>query len=116
MWETELLMLFNNNSDLIEIGIPALRIIALHFIGAAIGIMFSTFFQGIGNGKLSLLISVLRQIGFLLPAAYFLSKLGLTSVWFAFPISETAALVINFVLMLRTYRKQIKPLSPPNQV
>ncbi len=108
----QLLVIFNNNVELIETGIPALRIISLCFTSAAIGIMFSTLFQAIGDGHLSLIISALRQIIIILPVAYLLSKIGLFYVWFAFPIAEAAALIASILIFTKTYRKKIKGLIP----
>ncbi len=112
MFTKNLLAIFNNNAELIETGIPALRIISLCFTSAAIGIMFSTFFQAIGDGQKSLLISLLRQIVLILPVAYLLSKIGLKYVWFAFPIAEVVALVVSISLFIWTYRTKIKNLIP----
>ena len=50
--------------------------------------MFSTLFQAIGKGSSSLIISVLRQLVLIIPAALILSQFGLMYVWFAFPIAE----------------------------
>lgn len=108
----QLLMIFNNNQELITIGIPALRIISLCFTSAAIGIMFSTLFQAVGDGHLSLLVSTMRQLVVILPAAYLLSKIGLSYVWFAFPIAEGVSLVVSILLFIRLYRKKIRDLVP----
>ena len=84
----ELLMIFSATPEMLEIGIPALRTISLCFVPAALGIMVSTFFQGVGNGKYSLYISMLRQVVIVLPVAYLFSKIGLSWVWWAYPIAE----------------------------
>ncbi len=96
-----LLLIFDNNEELLKIGIPALRIISICFPSAGISIVLSTLFQAVGEGRYSLYISAFRQLLFLLPAAYFLSKIGLFYTWFSFPIAEGAALV--FTLLLYRY-------------
>lgn len=106
----KLLMLFNATEEILQIGIPALRIISLCFTSAAIGILFSTLFQAIGMGFNSLLVSLLRQIILLLPAAYLLSKIGLESVWYAFPIAEGVSLIASIVLFRRVYKSRISEL------
>ncbi len=107
----QLLMIFNASDDMLKIGIPALRTICINFMPAAIGIMFGTFFQAIGKGVYSLIISFLRQIIILLPAAYLLSFLGVTYVWFAFPIAESVALVVSILMFISTHKKHIKTLA-----
>lgn len=103
----ELLMIFDASENMLEIGIPALRIIASCFIPAAIGILFSTLFQAIGMGGKSLLISILRQIVILLPAALLLSRIGLVYVWGAFPIAETVSLVASIWIFFQVKRKKV---------
>ncbi|WP_312645423.1 MATE family efflux transporter [Hydrogenoanaerobacterium sp.] len=108
----QLLMIFDANAEMLQIGIPALRTIALCFIPAALGIMFSTLFQAVGMGGRSLLISILRQLVLILPLAYFLSKLGLNFVWYAFPLAETVSFTASLVIFSLLYRKHIKNLQP----
>ena len=97
--------------ELIKIGDPALRIIAIHFPIAAVGITLSTLFQATGKGVYSLVQSLLRQLVVLVPAAWLLSKISLDAVWFAFPISETASLIITVVFFVHLYNKEIKHLD-----
>ena len=80
-----LLRLFDASPSMLDIGIRALRIISIHFPLAGIAIILSSSFQAIGKGFYSLIISIVRQLGVLLPAAYLLARIwGLDAVWFAF--------------------------------
>lgn len=106
----KLLMMFNATEEILQIGIPALRIISLCFLAAAVGIMFSTMFQAIGIGINSLIISLLRQIVILLPAAFLLSKVSLDAVWYAFIIAEAVSLIASFILYKIVYKTRIKEL------
>jgi len=106
-----LLSIFNASQTMLKIGVPALQIISICFVPAALGIMFSTVFQSVGNGFSSLIISVLRQLVVLLPAAFLLSKIGLTSVWYAFPIAEIASLTASIVIFWRLYQRTLKTLG-----
>ena len=107
----ELISIFNATDELLKIGDPALRIIAIHFPIAAVGITLSTLFQATGKGVYSLVQSLLRQLVVLVPAAWLLSKISLDAVWFAFPISETASLIITVVFFVHLYNKEIKHLD-----
>ena len=106
-----LLSIFNASSSMLEIGVPALRIISICFVFAALGIIFSTLFQAVGNGVYSLIVSVLRQLVIILPVAYFLSLIGLEYFWYAFPIAEVVSFVISILLFKRLYSKKIKNLE-----
>ncbi len=97
----KLIMIFRKDAEMIEIGVIALRLISICFIPAAIGIVTK-----------SLAISVLRQIVILLPVAYLLSKIGLNFVWLAFPISETAALIVAIIITISVFKNNINTLTP----
>jgi len=107
----KLLAIFNASPDMLEIGVPAFRLIAMCFLPAAIGIITSTLFQAVGLGGRSLLISVLRQLVVILPTAYFFSLIGLQYVWLAFPLAEVVSLVVAVLLLVQTFRKYIWPLG-----
>lgn len=99
----KMLLLFNASEQLMEIGVPALRIMCTSYVFAGISIIASGAFQGLGKGVYSLILSVVRQLVVLIPAAYLLSLTGnLTAVWFAFPIAEIASILMTFVLLRRT--------------
>lgn len=107
-----ILKIFNASSDMLLIGKPALRIISISYIFAAVGIVLSTVFQAVGNGVLSLIVSMVRQIVVLLPMAFILSKtVGLAGVWWAFPISEMVAFIFSLFFFKKANEKYIKPLS-----
>lgn len=103
IFPSKLLAPFNPSPEMLRIGVPALRIISLCFIPAALGIMFSTLFQAVGVGIYSLIVSISRQLIVILPVAYFLSKVGLEYVWYAFPIAEVVSFVVTVLLFKHLY-------------
>ena len=107
-----LLSIFNPSEEFLGIGRSALRQISWAFPMAAIGIALTAGFQALGNGSYASIISLCRQMLVLLPAAYLLSLTGeVNYVWWAFPIAETASVIITLLFFLRIYRRKIKPLS-----
>ncbi len=111
----QLLMMFategESNAELLEIGIPALRIISLNFIFAGFCIVSSSVFQALGNGVLSLIVSVARQLVVLVPAAYILAHFGgVNAVWWAFPIAECMSVLCCAVFLVRSYKKVISKI------
>lgn len=108
----KLLMIFNASEEMLAIGVPALRIISICFVPAAVGIMFSTLFQAVGMGGRSLLVSVLRQLVVILPVAIWMSRYGVNYVWTAFPIAEIIALLVSVALCVQLYNAHIKNLAP----
>ncbi len=107
-----MIRLFNDDPELIAAGIPALKTVSLSFLGAAFGIINSTFFQAVGRGVASMIVSIARQLGILLPAAWILGRMfGLSAVWFAFPIAEVGAFLVSFAMFYRVYQNEIKNLK-----
>lgn len=101
-----LLGFFNASESMIQIGTPALRIIALHFIFAGVCIVCSAVFQAVGKGTYSLLTSLIRQLFVLLPCAYILSLFGnVDFIWLSFPIAEISSAITSAILFKRIKTK-----------
>lgn len=108
----QLLSLFNASADMLTIGIPALRIIALSFIFAGFCIIVGSVFQALGNGIYSMTVSVCRQLLVILPVAALLAKFGgLHAVWWAIPIAEIVSVLMSVYFFRRIYRQKIAPIS-----
>ena len=94
---------------MLEIGVPALKIISIHFILAGFDIIMNAVFQAFGKGFYSLLTSLTRQLIVLLPVAYILSKTKvLANVWWCFPIAEIVCVTVSICFMTVIYKKIIK--------
>lgn len=104
----QLLMLFANEQNaehLVQMGVPALRIISLHFPIASFCIISLSMFQALGKGFLSMGVSFTRQLIVIVPVAFLLSltqKVG--NVWFAFVVAE----VLSITLCVAAYRYMYK--------
>nr|WP_300167882.1 MATE family efflux transporter [uncultured Flavonifractor sp.] len=107
-----ILSIFEASAEMLRIGVPALRIISLCFVFAGFNIICSSTFQALGNGVLSMIMSIVRQLVVLLPAAYLLSLTGeVTMVWWSFPIAELASLTLCLIFLRRIFREVIAPLG-----
>ena len=103
-----LLGFFDASENMLSMGVTALRVISISFIMAGMNIVFSSVFQAMGHGVLSLEASAVRQLLFLLPAAYILAKtVGLHGVWWSFPIAEIASTAISLIFMRKIYKEQL---------
>lgn len=110
-----MLKMFNASEEMLTIGIPALRIIGVHFLIAWFCIIAGSVFQALGNGVYSLIVSVARQLVVLLPAAYILAKIGgLHAVWWSFPIAEIMSLCVSATFMYLINKNIIKNI-PDNE-
>lgn len=107
-----LLGMFDASENMIQIGVPALRTISLSFIFAGFCIVCSSVFQAFGNGVLSMLSSIARQLVVLLPAAWLLSLTNrLELVWYAYPIAEIMSMILSCIFLKRIYNTIIKNLD-----
>lgn len=100
-----LLGMFNASDELLTIGVPALRIIGIHYLIAWFCIVSGTVFQALGKAFFSMIVSIMRQLFVLIPAAYILAKLGgLHVVWWSFPIAEVISLMVSSFFLVRINR------------
>jgi putative MATE family efflux protein len=108
----KLLGLFNASEAMLAIGVPALRIIAVHFLIAWFCIVTGTLFQAVGNAIYSMFVSVARQLVVLLPAAYILAKIGgLSLIWWSFPIAEIMSMMISLICLRLTMKTKLAMLD-----
>lgn len=95
-----------------EMGIYALRTIALHFPLAACGIAMGSIFQSLGQSFYSLVISLARQLVVLIPVAWLLSLSGnVNLVWWCFLVAEAASVALSLFFFRRVYRRLVTPLA-----
>ena len=105
IFPAQLFALFDASAHMLEMGVPALRIIAVHFPVAAVCIIIGSVFQSLGNGVYSMIISIMRQIVVLLPAAYLLARTGyVNNVWWSLPIAEVMSLLCTLYFMWKINR------------
>ena len=107
--------LFTTDPTLIEISIKAIRIDMLFFPFVGSQMVITNFFQCIRKVKVSIFLSLSRQLLFLLPLLYILPQFfGLDGVWYALPASDiTAAIVANIIMFkyMGRLKKQIKTIN-----
>ena len=107
-----LLSLFSATEEMYRLGVPALRIISLCFVSAAISIGLGSSFQATGYGIGTMIVSISRQLLVLIPTAYIMAKLvGINGVWFSFIIAEAVGLAVSLILFIKVYRTRIKPIG-----
>ncbi len=100
-----LLSIFSQDVRVLEIGVPAFRIIGLSFLPAVPSLMTPVFFQAIGKAIPSVILALTRQIFCLIPIFWGLSQFGLGYSWGAFPIAETVTGSVGLLLYLRQRRE-----------
>ncbi len=109
-----LLKMFNASGDMLTIGIKALRTISFAFPFAGIAIVLSVSFQALGKGFYSMMMSIVRQLVVLLPAAYLLSLTGdVGNTWYSFLIAEGVSIIMALMLYSHIYKTKISIIETP---
>ena len=107
----KMLLLFDASENMLSIGIPAFRTISLSFVMAGYCIVASSVFQAFGRSVLGMIMSLVRQLFVLLPAAWLLSRTGnVNLVWWAWPLAEFAAVLISTLFLRKINREIISQL------
>ena len=105
LFTDKLLLLFAASDHMMSMGIPALRIISIHFPIAAFCIIIGSVFQALGRAVYSMINSIMRQVVVLLPVAYLLSLTGnVNNVWWSFPIAELMSFTVTTLFLIKINR------------
>ena len=108
LFTDKLLLLFAASDHMMSMGIPALRIISVHFPIAAFCIIIGSVFQALGRAVYSMINSIMRQVVVLLPVAYLLSLTGeVNNVWWSFPIAEIMSFTVTTLFLIKINREII---------
>ena len=103
--------LFTSDEQLIDMAVDGLRIVFMTYPIIGVQIVGAAFFQSIGMSKKAILLSITRQVIFLIPfLLIFPYYWGINGVWFTMPVADIIATVItSFVLLkqIRQFKKQI---------
>lgn len=98
--------------------INAMHIVSISFIFAGINIALQGIFQALGSGLASLIISVCRQLLFVIPVALIFAYIAKNNptemdwlIWLTFIISEGLSVIIAFIMMRSIYKKKVLNLG-----
>jgi len=120
LFSSQLIGLFTTDQDLIASGIMPLRIIILTFPFIGFMTIVSTLFQAIGKPVQALILSMARQIIFLIPLVFILPRFfKLSGVWYSFPLADFLTMILSVVLFINEVRimnKKIEGILATSQV
>ena len=98
--------IFTHDKELVELSAKALRINVLVFPIVGFQMIATNFFQSLGMVRKSVILSLSRQILFLLPLLYALPLwFGANGVWMSFPISDALATLLTIFMLGRLFKK-----------
>ena len=95
----QLLQLFSASQEMLTLGIPALRIISISLVMAAITILCGYFASGLGNGIINMISAAIRQLILLVHCLLIFIKIsGISHSWYAFWIAEIVACIYSYCM------------------
>lgn len=101
--------LFTSDEELLNYSVDGMRIVMATFPIIAFPIVIGNFFQSIGKAKKSIVLSLSRQVLFLIPLLIILPNfLGIKGVWWSIPISDIIATVHSLIMIYRYYKFDVK--------
>ncbi len=93
-------MAFTDNRELIDISVTGMRVVLIAFPIVGFQIVTSNLFQSIGKAKISIILTISRQIIFLIPALLILPRMfGLIGVWAALPFADFLSVVLTVYIL-----------------
>ncbi len=100
--------LFTTDSQLVDMAVNGIRINMIAFPLIGFQAVVTNFFQSIGKAKISIFLSLSRQMLFLLPLLVILPPYwGVDGVWASLPLSDIISFIVTFIIMAR-YMKKFK--------
>jgi len=99
-----IIKMFNNDTELVNLGKVAIRIVTIMIPFVGIQILSASLFQAIGKAGPALIVSMSRQTLFLIPLVLLLpnfNNLGVIGIYAAFPIADVLAIILSLYLLRR---------------
>lgn len=116
IWPYECARLFTTDSTLIDISMRAIKINMLAFPLVGYQMVVTGFFQSIGKAKISIFLSLSRQMLFLLPLLITLPHFfQVDGIWMSLPTADTIASIVAAVMMT-TYMRKFKKQSQKSTI
>lgn len=97
--------IFNNDAELTGLAVKGLRIYLLMMPIVGINIVATSYYQSVGKAKMSMFVSLLRQVILLIPFTLILPKfMGLDGVWAAGACADLLSVVITIILIAKEFK------------
>ena len=107
-----MLRVFTADAEVVAIGRIAFPFIGISFIGMVTSLIFPVFFQAVGSGLISSMLTVVRTVILFVPLGYAFSRFGLERFWFTFPVTEALTSLLGYCLYRRFFRHPFMKAKP----
>lgn len=92
-----MLRVFSSDPAVINIGTIGFHYIGVSFIPMVTSLIFPVFFQAVGSGMKSSLLTIIRTVILFVPLGYLFSRLGLHYFWLTYPVTELLTSLVGFL-------------------
>lgn len=92
-----MLRVFTSDELVVSIGTHGFRFIGVSFLGMVTSLIFPVFFQAVGFGVKSSLLTIIRTVCLFVPLGWLFSQFGLEWFWMTFPVTELITSLVGFV-------------------
>ena len=108
LFPRQIARIFTTDAELLDLSAKGIRLDMLVFFVVASQAVITNFFQCIGKVRISIFLSLTRQLFMLLPLAYILPKFwGLDGVWYSMPASDFCSFAMTIPILF-WYLKKLK--------
>ena len=97
---------FTHDEELLSIAAKGLTILGLGLPTVGFQMIATNFFQSLGMVRRSVILSLSRQILFLLPALYALPLwIGDKGIWLSYPVSDVLSFILSAIMLRSLFKK-----------
>lgn len=101
-----LVRMFTDDPDLIGLAAPALRTVSAAFPVIGLQMLGAAMFQAFGRAAHALLLTLSRQVLFLIPLVLVMSRLvGLWGIFASFPAADSLSAAVTLIMLTREFRR-----------
>lgn len=93
----QMLGVFTSDKLVVEIGRIGFRLIGASFLPMVTSLIFPVFFQAVGFGLKSSILTLVRTVVLFVPLGFVFSRWGLNQFWLTFPVTELLTTLLGFV-------------------
>ena len=101
IWPEQLISLFNDDPELIALGVKAMRIFFFFIPLIGVHIVSSGYFQAIGKPIQATILGITRQVFLFVPIILIIPIFtGIEGVWWSAPLADVGAFIVTGIWLL----------------
>ncbi len=106
IFPAQVMRIFTGDTELIRLGVTSIRYVFLLFPLISLQILGGTFFVSIGKAVPAFILTLSRQVIFLIPMVVILPRFfGLMGIWYSFPLADGLAVLLTGMIILWKFKR-----------